>query len=89
MKHLNWSQGKNEYLKKERGLSFEEIALQIESGRILAIEENPGYPHQRLYVLEMDKYAVVVPFVESEQEIFLKTAFASRKYTHRDGLGGK
>ncbi|MCP3929866.1 MAG: toxin [Bacteroidetes bacterium] len=81
MKYLNWDKKKNELLKKERGLSFEEIAYLIESGNIITIEENPSRPDQKIYVLEIDKYVVIVPFVENENEIFLKTAFPSRKYT--------
>ena len=83
IKYINWSLEKNEKLKAERGLSFEELALSIKSGEILGIEENPGYSNQRLYILNVENYAVVVPFVESEQEIFLKTAFPSRKYTRQ------
>ena len=52
----------------------------------MGIEENPGYPNQRMYILNIEDYAVVVPFVESEEEIFLKTAFPSRKFTSRYGL---
>jgi hypothetical protein len=89
MKYLNWSPEKNELLKTEREISFEEIALLIEAGNILGIEENPGYPNQKIYILEIDNYAYIVPFVESENEIFLKTAFPSRKYTKRFGLKGE
>ena len=89
MKYLNWSLEKNELLKAERGISFEEIALLIESGNILGVEENPGYPNQKIYVLEIENYAYIVPFVESENEIILKTAFPSRKYTKRYGLKGE
>lgn len=89
MKHLNWSYEKNELLKAQRGVSFEEIALLIESGHILGIEENPGRPGQKIYILEIENYAFIVPFVESRDEIFLKTAFPSRKYTKRFGLGGQ
>lgn len=81
MKYLSWDKDKNEKLKNERGISFEEIAYLIESGNILAIEENPSWPDQKLYVVEVDEYIVIVPFVEDENEIFLKTAFPSRKYT--------
>ena len=86
MKYLNWSTEKNEILKLERDLSFEEIAYLIESGQILSVEENPVRPDQKIYILEIDNYAVVVPFVETENEIFLKTAFPSRKYSNRFGL---
>ena len=86
MKRINWNPEKNEKLQKERGISFEEIAISIESGAIMGIEENPGYPNQRMYIVNIEDYSVVVPFVESEEEIFLKTAFPSRKFTSRYGL---
>jgi len=89
MKYLNWSHDKNEILKAKRGISFDEIALSIQSGQILGIEENPGRPDQKLYILEIESYAVIVPFVENDNEIFLKTAFPSRKYTKRYGLKGE
>ncbi len=86
---MNWSSAKNETLKRERGITFEEIAYLIESGRIIGIEENPGRSNQKMYILEIENYAVIVPFVENDKEIFLKTAFPSRKYTKRYGLKGK
>jgi len=89
MKYLNWSLDKNEILKAKRGISFEQIALLIESGHILGVEENPKRPNQKIYVLEIEGYAVIVPFVEKGNEIFLKTAFPSRKYTKRYGLKGE
>ena len=89
MKYLNWDLEKNEILKYVRGISFEEIAYLIESGQILGIEENPGRSNQKIYILEIENYAVVVPFVENNDEIFLKTAFPSRKYTKRYGLRRK
>jgi uncharacterized DUF497 family protein len=89
MKYLNWDTEKNKILKHERGISFEEIAYLIESGQILGIEENPGRPNQKIYILEIDHYAFIVPFIEKDDEIFLKTAFPSRKYTKRYGLKGE
>ena len=89
MKFLNWSYLKNEILKASRGISFEEIVYLIESGQILGVEENPGRSNQKIYVLEIKGYAFIVPFVESENEIFLKPAFPSRKYTKRYGLKGE
>ena len=89
MKYFNWSHEKNELLKAERDISFEEIVLLIESEHILGIEENPARPNQKIYILEIENYAFVVPFVENQNEIFLKTAFPSRKYTKRFGLKGE
>ena len=89
MKYLNWNPVKNEWLKRERGIAFEEIAYLIESGQIIGIEENPGWPNQKMYILEIDNYAVLVPFAENDKEIFLKTAFPSRKYSKLYGLKGE
>lgn len=86
MKYLNWSSDKSEILKSQRGISFEQIALVIESGHILGIEENHMKPGQKIYILEIDGNAFIVPFVERDNEIFLKTAFPSRKYLRRYGL---
>jgi uncharacterized DUF497 family protein len=89
MKYLNWDSEKNEILKHLRGISFEEIAYLIESDQILGIEENPIRSNQKIYILEIGNYAVVVPFVGNDDEIFLKTAFPSRKYAKRYGLRRK
>jgi uncharacterized DUF497 family protein len=89
MKYLNWSSEKNKILKRERGISFEEIAYLIESEQIIGIEENPGRPNQKIYILAIENYAFIVPFVENDKEIFLKTAFPSRKYTKQYGLKGE
>jgi len=89
MKYLNWDSEKNEILKHTRGISFEEIAYLIESDQILGVEGNPGWPNQKMYILEIENYAIIVPFVERDNGIFLKTAFPSRKYTKRYRLKGK
>ena len=86
MKYLNWNFEKNEILKRERGISFEEIAYLIESGHIIGIEENPRRSNQKLYIIEIGNYAYVVPFIEDDNEIFLKTIFPSRKHTKLYGL---
>ncbi len=86
MKYLNWDFKKNEILKRERGISFEQIAYLIESGQIIGIEENPGHSNQKMYILAIENYAIIVPYVENDNEIFLKAAFPSRKYTKRYGL---
>ena len=89
MKYLNWDPQKNETSKKERGISFEEIAYLIESGQVSGIEENPSRPDQKIYILAIESYAIIVPYVENDNEIFLKTAFPSRKYTKKYGLKGE
>lgn len=58
----------------------------IEMGGLLGIEEHPVRPNQKIYIVEMDGYAVIVPFVEDSRKIFLKTAFPSRNFTKKYGL---
>ncbi len=88
MKHFSWSTEKNEKLKGERGVSFEEVVFHIERSDILDIVEHPNkekYPNQRFFVLNMEDYVYLVPFVEAKGEIFLKTIIPSRRAT-RDYL---
>jgi uncharacterized DUF497 family protein len=84
MKHHNWDNEKNEKLKKERKISFEDIVYYVEHGHLLAIIDHPNkerYKHQKMYVVRVDNYVYLVPFVENEKEIFLKTIIPSRKAT--------
>ena len=40
------------------------------------------YPHQKLFIVAIDQYAYLVPYVETEDEVFLKTVISSRKFTN-------
>ena len=69
---------------KERGISFEDVVYYLRQGEILDDVEHPNhdkYPGQRIFVLNIDKYIHLVPYVESKEEIFLKTIIPSRKAT--------
>ena len=79
--NFNWLQDKNEWLKQERGISFEEISLHIERGDVLDIVDNPNYPDQKIYILCIRDYAWMIPFTQSYTEVFLITAYPSRKAT--------
>jgi uncharacterized DUF497 family protein len=86
MKYFVWSTEKNERLKSGRHISFEEIVFYIESGQLLDIVEHPNvekYKGQRIFIVNVDNYAYLVPFVETEDEIILKTVIPSRKATHK------
>ena len=86
MKYFNWSPEKNEWLKRERGISFEIVVFQIEAGNILDILEHvhqERYSDQRIFVIDFEDYAYLVPFVEDEDEVFLKTIIPSRKATRK------
>ncbi len=84
-KRIEWSDVKNKELQAERNLSFEAIIVAIEQGKLIDIVPNSSshHPHQNLLVVEIDDYLVLVPFVEDEEKIFLKTAFRSRKVTKK------
>jgi len=91
LKILNWNAEKNEKLLEERGISFEVVAQYIEKGDILAVVEHPKadkYPGQQIYMIEIEGYVYLVPFVTTETEIFLKTIIPSRKAT-RDTRRGE
>lgn len=86
MKRFVWDEEKNRTLKGMRGVSFEMVLQAIEDGRLLDVLEHPNkdkYGEQRLYVVEIDRYAWIIPYVEIDDEIILKTAFPSRRYTQR------
>ena len=82
----DWDPEKNQQLIEERGISFEEIIFHLQSDSLLDDVEHPNqkdYSHQRMYVVSIEDYVYLVPYVESENEIFLKTIIPSRKATKR------
>ena len=86
MKPVKWNADKNIRLKAERGVSFEEVMSAISNGALLHVLDHPNksqYPNQRMFVVCIRDYAYLVPFVETAQDIFLKTIIPSRKATHR------
>lgn len=88
MKPFRWNHDKNETLKIERSISFEEIVLAIEADGLLDELRHPNtdkYPNQFVLVVALDDYAYLVPYVEEEEYFFLKTIIPSRKAT-RDYL---
>ena len=91
MKQFDWNEEKNELLRGERGITFEEVVFYISHDGLLDIIEHPNqktYAGQRIFIINIDEYVYLVPFVESEKQIFLKTIIPSRKMT-KIYLGGK
>ena len=86
MKTYAWENEKNDWLINERGISFERIINIIENDGLLDIIKHPNterYPNQRMLIVNINEYAYLVPFVESHEEIFLKTVIPSRKATKK------
>lgn len=84
MKVFNWNPDKNQQLMQERGKSFDEVVFHIENGGLLDDIRHPNsvdYSHQSVFVVVIDRYVYLVPYVESDSEIFLKTVIPSRKFT--------
>lgn len=86
MKPFNWNIEKNNWLKENRGISFEEVILAIAQHQIKEVYDHPNqgkYPGQKIYEIEIDDYIYLIPFIESEDELFLKTIIPSRKATKK------
>ena len=86
MKPFAWNEEKNDWLKANRGVGFELVALKIAAGEFLDHVEHPNrakFPNQRIYIVAILGYAYLVPYVETETEIFLKTIIPSRQATKR------
>ena len=84
MKPIAWNPRKNEQLKKERGVCFEDVVFHMQAGDILDTLDHPNqerYPDQQIHVIAIEDYIYLVPFIESEEEVFLKTIIPSRKAT--------
>lgn len=84
--NITWNEDKNNELGKFRDLNFEMVLAAIDDDRILADEQHSNlqdYGHQRILILDIDGYAVIVPYVINDNEIFLKTMFRDRKMQRR------
>ena len=84
MRRYEWSVDKNEWLEQERGVTFEDIVFHLARGGLLDTVEHPNqrqYPGQRIFIVNVEGYACIVPFVEDDEVTFLKTIIPSRKMT--------
>lgn len=83
MKYFDWDEEKNQKLKHERGIGFEDIIIAIDEGRLLITLKHPKRPNQKIYVVNVGGYAYMAPFVEDDEKKFLKTIYPSRKMTRK------
>ena len=92
VKTFSWNREKNEKLKETRGITFGEIVDALLENSLLEIVAHPNqerYPNQKIFVVWVRDYCYLVPFIETEEEIFLKTIIPSRKYTKKYLKGGQ
>jgi len=86
MKYFDWDNQKNEKLKAERDIGFENVVLAVYEKRILDMFDHPNqkrYPGQKILVVNIRDYAYLVPFIEDQEKYFLKTIIPSRKATKK------
>lgn len=86
MKHFAWNSDKNCELIEKRKISFERVVSHIGKYGYLDIVKHPNitkYPNQKMFILDIEDYIYLVPFVESSEELFLKTIIPSRKATKK------
>ena len=86
-----WDPDKNEWLKRERHISFEQIVFHLSQGDIWKTADHPDqnkYPGQRVYFVIVEGYVYLVPYVNEDEYVFLKTIIPSRKATREYGKDG-
>lgn len=84
MKPFDWNPEKNQLLIEERGVSFEDVIFYLQGDGLLDDIEHPNkqkYSEQRVFVVNIDGYVYLVPYIETNKHIFLKTVIPSRKAT--------
>jgi uncharacterized DUF497 family protein len=86
MKQITWNPEKNNILRTQRGVTFEDVLFHIMAGDVFDTYDHPNqenYPGQKIHVVTIEEYVYLVPFVESDNEVFLKTIIPSRKATKK------
>jgi hypothetical protein len=79
-----WNPQKNEWLKRERNVSFEKVIFHLSKGDLWKLSDHPdrtNYPGQKIYFVVIDNYVYLIPHVIEKEYIFLKTIIPSRKAT--------
>jgi len=82
MKKIVWNEEKNQLLKLQRGVDFEQVVDEMEKERVLGRKSHPNsgkYPNQEIFIVRLKEYIYYVPFIENDKEIFLKTIIPSIK----------
>ena len=86
MKYFDWDEEKNQKLREERDISFEEVVIALDEEKVLYRGDHPNqgkYPGQKIVIVEIKEYAYLVPFVEDNEKIFFKTIIPNRKATKK------
>lgn len=81
VKYLAWSPEKDEWLKNNRNIGFNEAVSALIGDGLIDTINNPSknFPKQQVFVIKINKYIYYVPFIEDDEKFFLKTIIPSRK----------
>ncbi len=85
-KPVLWNADKNLQLMTQRGVCFEDVLVAVAGEGLLADLQHPQPErngNQKVWVIKMKAYAYLVPYVETDIHIFLKTIIPSRKATRQ------
>ena len=81
VKIFQWDEDKNNILRKSRYVSFEDVVFALKNKKLLDVISSPTHDKQKCFVVNINDYAYIVPFVEEKDRYFLKTIYPSRKHT--------
>ncbi len=82
---FDFDKAKNDMLIRERGVSFYQIMESIAEKGILLNIEHPNkekYPNQFMFVVEYNNYTYCVPYIKTDNVIFMKTIFPNRDFIY-------
>ncbi|CUS04705.2 putative toxin-antitoxin system, toxin component [Candidatus Promineifilum breve] len=82
IENIQWNDEKDQWLQRNRGIAFERVVPSILGNDILDVYDHPNqerYPGQQIFVIQIDDYVYLVPFMEQNGQFFLKTIVPSRK----------
>jgi uncharacterized DUF497 family protein len=80
---IEWDNKKNDTLKQNRNICFEDVENAILQRQILDIIPHfnqKDYPHQKILIIRLNDYIHYVPFIKDDKKLFLKSIIPSRKY---------
>ncbi|MBB1564936.1 toxin [Candidatus Gracilibacteria bacterium] len=83
--YFEWDDEKNNLLKSDstrQNISFESVVIALtKEENLLDYIDSPTHSGQKCYVININDYVYIVPFVQEGNKIFLETIYPSRKYT--------
>jgi len=81
--NFEWDPLKNEAIKDEHGISFEEIVELIGKGFLLKVLANPSrkYKGQKVFLIQRGHSIFMVPFEKRNKKWRLITAFYHKDFT--------